>query len=98
MVSLLVASLSLLLAPQEAHPDSSDAGAETAESFGAVEMPVLDRSDYRSWRKYLRPTEEEAAFEAIPWLPTFADGLRAAEEAQLPLLLWVLNGHPLGCT
>lgn len=98
MVALLFAGLSLILPVQEPQAEFDSPAAESSNPFGAVAMPDLDRSEYRAWRKYLRPTTEEAAFEAIPWLPTFADGLKAAEEAQLPLLLWVMNGHPLGCT
>lgn len=86
MLTLILAGLSLFPAAQEESP------------FGNVAMPALRTDAVESWREYLRPTAEEAAFEAIPWLPTFADGLKAADEAQLPLLLWVMNGHPLGCT
>ncbi|MGB0951659.1 MAG: hypothetical protein ACPG31_00395 [Planctomycetota bacterium] len=94
----LLLALALTLAPQDPSAESVNVASEASDPFGAVAMPELDRSEYRAWRRYLRPTDEEAAFEAIPWLPTFADGLKAAEEAQLPLLLWVMNGHPLGCT
>ena len=31
-------------------------------------------------------------------LTTFKDGILAADTAGKPLLLWTMNGHPLGCT
>jgi hypothetical protein len=34
----------------------------------------------------------------VPWLASFAEGVRAADAARKPLLLWIMNGHPLGCT
>ena len=94
----LLLALPFLLAPQETPVPAAEVEFLTAADFGEVPEPRLDRSEYRTWQKYLRPTAEEAAFEAIPWLPTFGDGIRAAEDAQRPLLLWVMNGHPLGCT
>lgn len=50
------------------------------------------------WRDHVLPTPDETGWERIPWIPSFAGGVLAAQEAQKPLLLWVMNGHPLGCT
>ncbi len=89
-------ALMLLLAPslaQEALP-APDYVAE----FGEVSLPTLEPESVAAWHDYLQPTGTEAGFEAIEWQPTFADGLRAANQADRPLLLWVMNGHPLGCT
>ena len=44
------------------------------------------------------PSEEERRWQSIDWQPTYADGLKAASEAGKPVMLWVMNGHPLGCT
>ena len=85
----------LLLACLLQDPDPS---AFEAPAFGDVALPTVTAENAAAWREYLRPTEEEAAFEAIPWRPTFAEGLREAGRAERPLLLWVMNGHPLGCT
>jgi hypothetical protein len=38
------------------------------------------------------------AWQQIPWATTFKDGIVAADAAGKPLLLWTMNGHPLGCT
>jgi hypothetical protein len=91
-LSLTLAGLALA-APQEAA-----AAEQVASPFGEVAMPTLAREDLAAWRAYLLPTGSEAAFEELPWRATFADGLRSADEAGMPLLLWVMNGHPLGCT
>lgn len=53
---------------------------------------------FTPWMQHLQPTEQETAFATIPWRPTFAQGVLDANQARLPLLLWVMNGHPLGCT
>lgn len=50
------------------------------------------------WKAYILPTSDELGHEALPWLPTFGEGMLAASEQQRPLLFWAMNGHPLGCT
>ena len=57
-----------------------------------------DDATVLAWDTRLRPTDAERSFERIPWLTTFGDGLRASHAQQRPLLLWMMNGHPLGCT
>ncbi len=58
----------------------------------------LNEQNYKSWRDHILPETSELAWEKIPWLTTFKDGLDAADRAGKPLLLWTMNGHPLGCT
>ncbi len=58
----------------------------------------LDERNLAQWRDHILPDESELAFERIGWLPTFAEGIARAGAEDKPLLLWVMNGHPLGCT
>lgn len=58
----------------------------------------LNDENYQLWRDYVLPDPKEMAWEQIPWLTTFKDGILAADASQKPLLLWTMNGHPLGCT
>jgi hypothetical protein len=37
-------------------------------------------------------------FATVHWLPTFWDGVIAAQKQEKPILLWAMNGHPLACT
>ena len=53
---------------------------------------------YDMWQEFIKPTNDELAWAEIPWRSTFYDGLVESEREQKPLLLWVMNGHPLGCT
>jgi hypothetical protein len=59
---------------------------------------VLNDDHFAAWRQHILPSESELRWRKIAWLPTFSDGLVAADAQQMPLLLWVMNGHPLGCT
>lgn len=58
----------------------------------------LNKNTYKMWQDFIKPTKEELAWAQIPWLSTFYDGLIESDKNQKPLLLWVMNGHPLGCT
>lgn len=58
----------------------------------------LNDENYQAWRDHILPESSELAWEQIAWLTTFQDGILAAHTEDKPLLLWTMNGHPLGCT
>lgn len=58
----------------------------------------LHADTFAEWQAYLEPDADELAFQRIPWLATYVDGVQRADAERKPLLLWVMNGHPLGCT
>ena len=58
----------------------------------------LDPASYLSWRDHILPDPSELKWQEIPWLTSFHAGLLKASEMEQPLLLWTMNGHPLGCT
>lgn len=65
---------------------------------GPGRSPILRDADLAAWRELIRPSRDELAFERIGWLPSFHEGLARANIERKPLLLWMMNGHPLGCT
>ena len=81
------------LSAQQPSPEESSRGAP------AVEADIdLNDMNYETWRDHILPDLSEMAWNKIPWLSTFHDGILAADAAAKPLLLWTMNGHPLGCT
>ncbi|MFT7670121.1 MAG: hypothetical protein ACI8X5_002828 [Planctomycetota bacterium] len=68
---------------------------QVTESY---EPPMPTAQNRTAWQTYILPSAEETQHESIPWLPTFGEGILAAQAQQKPLLLWTMNGHPLGCT
>lgn len=89
---MLLGPLLLALAPQY------DVVQAEIEAMQALPLPELTDEDLPRWVAAIEPNGEELAFETIPWIASFAEGLRAAETAGKPLLFWAMNGHPLGCT
>jgi hypothetical protein len=75
----------------------------TAQQPPLVVPPIeadieLTDKNYEIWRDHILPDLSEMAWNQIPWLSTFHDGIVSADAARKPLLLWTMNGHPLGCT
>jgi hypothetical protein len=58
----------------------------------------LTEKSYRRIRDLVVPRPSECRWERIPWRTTLWDAVREADEKNRPILLWVMNGHPLGCT
>ena len=58
----------------------------------------LTEKNYNVWRDYIKPTDSELLWRNIPWKNSFRAGMIEANVQNKPLLLWVMNGHPLGCT
>jgi hypothetical protein len=87
-----------LLAAVAALAPSSPLAGQTPEGPPARAKVELNDRNYAEWRKHILPDTGELAWQQIPWATTFKDGIVAADAAGKPLLLWTMNGHPLGCT
>ena len=59
---------------------------------------TLNEKTYEMWRDYIKPTEIDLSWTGIPWRSSFQKGLAESGIKQKPMLLWAMNGHPLGCT
>lgn len=64
----------------------------------AARPPAVDSGNYLTLLSQVVPTEEELRWRAIPWRATLRDGLSDGAAAGKPVLLWAMNGHPLGST
>ena len=69
-----------------------------APSAAPCDVPLLDETTFEHWRDYLKPAEGELRWQGISWRGQFWEGMEEATEKDLPVLLWAMNGHPLGCT
>lgn len=65
---------------------------------GGLAGPPLTAETFDEWAEHLRPDSEELCYLDIAWRDTFAAGVEEAYRHRKPVLLWAMNGHPLGCT
>ena len=86
------------LAAVAALAPSSPLAGQTPDGPPAKAKVELNDQNYAQWREHILPDTGELAWRQIPWATTFKDGIAAADAAGKPLLLWTMNGHPLGCT
>jgi hypothetical protein len=59
--------------------------------------PPLSDDDAARIRKLVRPVVGEDPFATIPWETSLWDARTKAAAAGKPILLWEMDGHPLGC-
>lgn len=69
-----------------------------AQDKARQRAPGLDDQSFATWRDRIRTGDAEQVWEQLPWLTAYHKGLEKAAAEGKPLLLWVMNGHPLGCT
>ena len=58
----------------------------------------LTEANFERLLKFVLPTEQECRWQQIPWRETYWEAVHEANRAEKPILLWAMNGHPLGCT
>lgn len=63
---------------------------------GAAAPPLAD-ADLAPLRKTIRPLDNEDPFATIPWETDLWEARAKAAGAGKPVLLWEMDGHPLGC-
>jgi hypothetical protein len=63
----------------------------------ALGQPLADEEFDRQFRSIV-PAEKELRWREVKWVPTLWEGIRTAQREDRPILLYAMNGHPLGCT
>jgi hypothetical protein len=71
--------------------------AATVATPAKVQAPALTAETYGHWQGLIRPGVDDLRFEEVPWRPSLSQAMREAQAADKPVLLWAMNGHPLGC-
>lgn len=67
-------------------------------ALAAVGSPEMTDKTYDETRRLVLPSKDEVAFREIPWKAALWDAVIEARDTERPILLWAMNGHPLGCT
>ncbi|MGE3166319.1 MAG: hypothetical protein AB7O52_15540 [Planctomycetota bacterium] len=78
--------------------DDTDQPATRPAGDRLADIPALTLDELERWQRAVIPTADEERWLQIPWLASFGEGLQQGGRDDKPVLLWVMNGHPLGCT
>jgi hypothetical protein len=66
--------------------------------FAAALSQEFTGATYEKTRDAIALSKDERAFWELPWQPTLWDGLVKAQREEKPILMYAMNGNPLGCT
>ena len=55
-------------------------------------------AEFARWRDYLLPSASEQSYRKIAWRASVLQGVVDAQNKDKPLMLVLMNGHPLSCT
>ena len=62
-----------------------------------ADVPTLGDGDFAALLKAVRPVAGEDLFATIPWQTSLWEAREKAAREGKPILLWEMDGHPLGC-
>lgn len=71
--------------------------ASIAFAADQVQSPPLS-PEYAKWRDYVLPNPNEQTYRKIRWQASVLHGFVEAQKADKPVMMVLMNGHPLGCT
>lgn len=58
----------------------------------------LSEAQMEKLRALIKPAEDEDTWAKIPWLTSLWEARKKAAAEGKPIVLWEMDGHPLGCT
>ena len=89
----LAAAMALLLGGCAS--GASGGGSDSAAAVKTVPR-ALTWSTYDDVKRLVSLRSHERTYQSVPWRRTVAEGLRAAQTQDKPLLLWLYFGGPRG--
>lgn len=60
--------------------------------------PAPDVEGFRRLHSLIKPKASEESWIRIPWMTSLWEARQRAAGEGKPILLWEMDGHPLGCT
>jgi hypothetical protein len=62
-------------------------------------LPTLQLSaEHAKCREHVLPNPSEQSYRKIPWRTSVLHGIVDAQQNDSPIMIVLMNGHPLGCT
>jgi hypothetical protein len=60
--------------------------------------PAMATGEFEALHRLIKPKAGESAWAEVPWLISLWEARTRAAAQGKPILLWEMDGHPLGCT
>ena len=64
----------------------------------AVSGGPISPEQFRELHALIKPKSNEGKWAGIPWRTSLWEARQEAAHEGKPILLWEMDGHPLGCT
>jgi hypothetical protein len=64
----------------------------------ALAADPIPAGQFKALHALIKPTSGEDKWTQIPWLTSLWEARKRAAAEGKPILLWEMDGHPLGCT
>ena len=68
-----------------------------APSPARAAQPAVKAEQFEQLHKMIKPTAAETKWTQIPWMTELWDARQRAAREGKPILLWEMDGHPMGC-
>jgi hypothetical protein len=65
---------------------------------GVPAAEPIPPGQYDKLRERIKPADGEDAWAKVPWLTSLWEAREKAARLGKPILLWEMDGNPLGCT
>ena len=62
-----------------------------------AQLPALDQAQFTKLLAIIKPEQQSEKWQQIPWRSSLWEARQLAARAGKPILLWEMDGHPLGC-
>jgi hypothetical protein len=82
---------------RKANGTGGDGAMSAVRSVPAIPVLPAEPGAFARLHQAIKPRPEELRWMQIPWETDLWEARRRAHEAGKPILLWAMNGHPLGC-
>lgn len=73
------------------------AGAVAAAAVAARAAQPINPAGFEQLHALIKPKAAEEKWARIPWLASLWEARQRAAREGKPILLWEMDGHPLGC-
>lgn len=80
-----------------AHPWFAGVLAALVLASAVCGVEPIKPKDFQSLHALIKPHPSEDRFTEIPWLTSLWEARRKAAAEGKPILLWEMDGNPLGC-